>query len=155
MDLEQLIKQRDELVAEAEKVLEGRQGAHALDRPIELQEAQAARIEGRIVSLEAARAELAKSIDSELQDLKLDLEQRRRKIDLDRKEFEKRAASGGESPPTKATPARGEAPKTTAIKAKGTTARQPDATRKPAKGIALRAAPKVKDKGAKGKKRDL
>ena len=151
MDLEQLIKQRDELVAEAEKVLEGRSAAQALDRPIELQEAQATRVEERIVSLEAARAELAKSIDSELKELKVDLEQRRRKIDFDRKEFEKRAATGGELPPTKATPARSEASKTTRMKAKSTTAREPGGTRKPAKGIALRRASKAK--GPKAGKR--
>lgn len=146
MDLEQLIKQRDELIAEAEKMLAGRPATPGFERPIELQEAQAARVEARIASLETSRAELARATDLELKELKADLEQRRRKIALDRKEFEK--ASPGSDKPPPSTPARVATPAVAARKtAKPAPARKAGAASKAAKGIATRRAPTGKKRG--------
>jgi hypothetical protein len=144
MDLDQLIKQRDQMVAEAEKMLQGKGAAAALDRPIEIQEAQASRVEGRIASLEAVKADLAKSIDTELKDLKADLDQRRRKIDLDRKELAKSSASGRNSAPSERTPARSPTPPAGRKTAKPATGRKPGAASKATKGAATQRSPKGK-----------
>ncbi|MEO8454454.1 MAG: hypothetical protein ABI454_04785 [Sphingomicrobium sp.] len=148
MDLEQLIKQRDELVAAAGKILEGEPAIRSLQRPLELQEAHAARVEARIASLETARAEFAKSIDLEVKELKGDLEQRRRKIALVRKEFGNGSA-GKKSSPSGRAPARAGTPAATSRKtAKSAPARKPGAASKATKGNATRRAPRGKNRGS-------
>ena len=137
MDIEKLIKQRDAIVADAEKMLE-RRGSYHSKRPVELQEAQASRIEARIASHESARADLTKSIDGELKDLKADLERRRRNIDLDLKELEKRSDRE----------ARAAAPAAARKATKSARTSKSGATRTAAKGAAKRTP---KGKGRTGR----
>ncbi len=136
MDLEKLIQQRDRIVAEADKLLKARGAdSSALLRPIELQEAQAARVEERIAGLETRRSELAAAIDAELKELRKDLDARRRKIERDSKELAAMTrAQGRSTPPRKPASADGSAaakesaPRKTkprAKPAKRTTAREP------------------------------
>ncbi len=141
MDLEKLIQQRDRIVAEADKLLKAR-GADpsALLRPIELQEAQAARVEERIASLETRRSELAAAIDAEIKELRKDLDARRRKIERDGKEL---AAMAGRAHPRATASDKAAAAKPRSVVGgaiKESASRKPKAKAKPAKRGTARKA---------------
>jgi seryl-tRNA synthetase len=75
MNIEQLVKRQDALVAEMNKGLKARGfDAAIVSRPIEIQERRAASIKGRIEALEQSKREQAKAIDSEISNLKAELE---------------------------------------------------------------------------------
>jgi CHASE3 domain sensor protein len=69
----------------------------SLVRPAEIQQAQADRLRERIESLEKSKAVLLESIDSELTELKEELEARTRGIDAERKRVEGAAKAVGEA----------------------------------------------------------
>lgn len=146
MDLQKLIAERDRLVAEAEKMLKsGAAGEAAFRRPVELQETQLGRVEERIAGLEASKAELTRTIDAELKELKQDVQARRRQIERDRKEFADESSAGGKASAALAAPRKTAARKTpakpaarkTGAKAKRTTARKASGRAK-AKGPAAK-----------------
>jgi hypothetical protein len=75
MNIEQLVKRQDALVAEMNKGLKARGfDAAIVSRPIEIQERRAASIKGRIEALEQSKRDQAKTIDSEISTLKAELE---------------------------------------------------------------------------------
>lgn len=105
MDLQKLIESQAKLATEARFTPDERTtGADVVNRPIELQQAQADRVRDRIDSLEKSKAVLIESIDAELQELRGEHEQRARKIAADRKNMEAAAravAAAAATPRTK------------------------------------------------------
>ena len=89
MDLQKLIESQAKLATEARFTSDERTaGGDVVNRPIELQQAQADRVRDRIDSLEKSKAVLIESIDAELQELRSQHEQRTRRIETERKNLE-------------------------------------------------------------------
>lgn len=89
MDLQKLIESQAKLATESRFAPDERTaGTDAINRPIELQQAQADRVRNRIASLEKSRAALIESIDAELHGLRGEHEQRTCRIDTERKNLE-------------------------------------------------------------------
>ena len=116
MNIEDLVKRQEQLVADVEAIVAGRKtDTGGLQRPIELQEAQFRRVEARIDALEQARTAYVQRVDAELKALKAELGERRKRIDAERQSFDAAgaaAATGGKKPKaapktaTRAAPAR-------------------------------------------------
>jgi hypothetical protein len=86
MTIEDLIKQQEKLIADVAAIVAARDaGPDAIRRPLELQEAQLARVEARIAGLERARKAYNERADAELKDLQAELDSRRRRLEADRK----------------------------------------------------------------------
>ena len=80
MDFAKLIEQRDQFVADAATTLERRGiDPSAIKNPVDVQAEQAKRVRERIDSLEARKADLVASIDTELAELKRDFKGRDQK----------------------------------------------------------------------------
>jgi len=74
MNIEQLVKRQEALIADMSKSLTARGfDAAILARPIEMQERRAASIEGRIAALEGAKRDQAEAIEAEIGALKAEL----------------------------------------------------------------------------------
>ncbi len=104
MDLQKLIESQAKLATEARfKPDERTAGADAINRPVELQQAQADRVKNRIDSLERSKAALIESIDAELNELRGEHEQRTRRIKTERKNLEAtaKAVAAAATPRTK------------------------------------------------------
>ncbi|HYI49222.1 MAG TPA: hypothetical protein VEX35_12240 [Allosphingosinicella sp.] len=102
MDLQKLIESQAKLATEAQfKPDERTAGADAVNRPVELQQAQADRVRNRIASLEKSKAALIESIDAELNELKGEHEQRTRRIKTERKNLEAAAKAVAAAAATK------------------------------------------------------
>lgn len=103
MDLQKLVEQRDKLIADVTARLEARPAAGGPALPsVDVERAQAHRVEERIRSLEQRKAELVESIDAELQDLKVELDARTLKIAADSKNLEAAVSDEAPSPAPKA-----------------------------------------------------
>jgi hypothetical protein len=72
-------------------------GNESLNRPVELQQAQADRLKERIEGLERSKAALVESIDIELKELNAELEARTRGIQVERKRLEGPAKAAAEA----------------------------------------------------------
>ena len=85
MNIEQLVKRQDALIADIGKSLKARGFDTAiLAKPIEMQERRVASIEGRIAALEGAKREQAAAIDVEIGALKAELKTLNQTLKKDR-----------------------------------------------------------------------
>ncbi len=110
MNIEQLVKRQDALVADMTKSLKARGFDTAvIARPIEIQENRATSIKSRIEALESFKRQQAEAIDVEIADLKAELDLLGAALEKDRKSLA--PAIKGNKPKTKA-------PKATPAKAK-------------------------------------
>lgn len=108
MDIAELLKRQNALVAEMEKAVQAAGiPAGALSRPLEIQEARAERIKERIAALEKAKSDHTRQVDLEIGDLKAELESLNARIKADRERLAPvlktpRATPAKASPPAQA-----------------------------------------------------
>lgn len=108
MNIEQLVKRQDALVADMTKSLKARGFDTAvIARPIEIQESRAASIKSRIAALENFKRQQGEAIDVEIADLKAELDVLGKTLEKDRKLLAP-AIKGGKpkTKAAKATPAK-------------------------------------------------
>jgi LPS O-antigen subunit length determinant protein (WzzB/FepE family) len=98
VDLQKLIESQGRPAERRIAADEAVAGGDSLARPAEIRQAQADRLRERIESLEKSKAVLIESIDSELTELKEELETRTRGIDAERKRAEGAAKAVGDTP---------------------------------------------------------
>lgn len=111
MNIEQLVKRQDALVADMTKSLKARGFDTAvIARPVEIQESRAASIKSRIEALANVKRQQAEAIDREIAELKAELDLVGKALEKDRELL---------APATKAGKSRPKAPKATSAKAKG------------------------------------
>lgn len=86
MNIEQLVKRQDALVADMTKSLKARGfDAAAIAKPIEIQENRAASIKSRIEALTNFKRQQGEAIDVEIADLKAELDGLGKALEKDRK----------------------------------------------------------------------
>jgi hypothetical protein len=84
MNLDQLLKTQVQFTKDAASLLASQTfDPDSLQRPLELQQQQAQRLEERIAALEDEKVAVAARIDAELSDLKSELEARRKQMGAD------------------------------------------------------------------------
>jgi len=112
MNIEQLVKRQDALVADMTKSLKARGFDTAvIARPIEIQKSRVASIKSRIEALENFKRQQGEAIDKEIAELKAELELVGKALEKDREFL---------APATKAGKPKAKATKATPAKAKGT-----------------------------------
>jgi len=112
MNIEQLVKRQDALIADMTKSLKARGvDAAVIARPIEIQENRADSIKGRIEALENFKRQQEEAINVEIADLKAELDILGKALEKDRKTL---------APVIKTTKTKARASKATSAKSKAT-----------------------------------